>query len=282
MKSNPYVDLGCYNTYYYANVVHNVLSDQFAFLRHIHDFFENDAHLVYAQPFQKQSLMHRFIEFSIESLFDEDLHSKMACDSIRTGTVELPINSTYRYYGIKHTTFAEWLSDNKRHSEHIIEDQMANYYSDLRLEESYEKLMTQLVAEVFHLLFGNRRALLLLNDMAAFHIRDTSKDDIDAEYSLLFEKNGVLKRVYVPSWAKNAVFFRDRGRCVFCNCDLTGLMSQLTDKHFDHIVALDNGGLNDVTNLQLTCEPCNLKKSWGQAMTSDRYETWYDMTEQSN
>ena len=45
--------------------------------------------------------------------------------------------------------------------------------------------------------------------------------------------------------------------------------------HYDHIVPLASGGLNDVTNIQLLCEDCNRRKSAGLAITSTRYEPWY-------
>lgn len=71
-----------------------------------------------------------------------------------------------------------------------------------------------------------------------------------------------ISRCYIPKWVKRAVLFRDRGCCVFCKNDLTGLYALLDDneKQFDHIVPLDEGGINDVCNIQLCCKDCNLKK----------------------
>ena len=61
-----------------------------------------------------------------------------------------------------------------------------------------------------------------------------------------------------PSWAVDAVVARDRGHCGACGVSITAELS--APKHIDHIVALANGGTNDLSNLQLLCDACNLKK----------------------
>src|SRR3546814_4546557 len=45
-------------------------------------------------------------------------------------------------------------------------------------------------------------------------------------------------------WAQRAVFFRDRGRCVLCEKDLTGLMSIDNVENYDHIVPISGWGIN--------------------------------------
>ena len=44
-------------------------------------------------------------------------------------------------------------------------------------------------------------------------------------------------------------------RCAYCNVDVEG------KGHFDHIYPLSRGGSNWPSNIQLTCAPCNLRKS---------------------
>src|SRR3546814_3190186 len=65
----------------------------------------------------------------------------------------------------------------------------------------------------------------------------------DLDHSLL-ASNGRLARVRPPKWAQRAVFFRDRGRCVLCEKDLTGLMSIDNVENYDHIVPISGWGIN--------------------------------------
>ncbi len=51
-----------------------------------------------------------------------------------------------------------------------------------------------------------------------------------------------------------AILKLQRNRCAYCRIRLSG------KHHVDHIVALINGGSNERRNLQILCEPCNLKK----------------------
>ena len=52
---------------------------------------------------------------------------------------------------------------------------------------------------------------------------------------------------------------RDKGKCAQCGVDI--VMGLEADDHFDHMVPLSRGGCNDIVNLQLFCQGCNLNKS---------------------
>lgn len=67
-----------------------------------------------------------------------------------------------------------------------------------------------------------------------------------------------VERKSIPKWAKDAVVSRDRGKCSICRVDITSELE--ADENFDHIVAIANGGCNDLVNLQLLCRKCNRKK----------------------
>lgn len=54
----------------------------------------------------------------------------------------------------------------------------------------------------------------------------------------------------------NRVFRRDGFVCKHC-----GAEPGVEKLHIDHILPLSAGGTNDLTNLQVLCEPCNLAKS---------------------
>lgn len=130
-----------------------------------------------------------------------------------------------------------------------------NRYED----DLFDSVISDIATEIEYILFQNREFLLRFNEQQAVSFEDNPR-----------------KRVYIPEWVKRAVLFRDKGRCVFCKRDLTGLYSLLEDneKHFDHIVSLNEGGINDVCNIQLSCQDCNLKKS-DSSRTSTLYQSAY-------
>jgi hypothetical protein len=68
-------------------------------------------------------------------------------------------------------------------------------------------------------------------------------------------------RLTFPAWVKNALIARERGKCAACSADL--LLELNGTVHIDHIIPLASGGCNDLVNLQILCDSCNLKKSIG-------------------
>lgn len=141
------------------------------------------------------------------------------------------------------------------------EDLVFEWYEDLRFTDSYDKLLHAMAEEVFHILFANRAILSDLNYWIAWRI---GNDGL-----------GPIKRTRVPSWAKRAVFFRDRGRCCACGCDLSGLLSQVGVANLDHVVPLVENGINDVTNLQLLCDTHNQAKGGRMVAPIHSYEAWF-------
>jgi hypothetical protein len=68
-------------------------------------------------------------------------------------------------------------------------------------------------------------------------------------------------RLAFPVWVKNALIARERGKCAACAADLLLELNGVV--HIDHIIPLASGGCNDLVNLQILCDSCNLKKSTG-------------------
>src|SRR5436853_3004298 len=89
----------------------------------------------------------------------------------------------------------------------------------------------------------------------------------------LLEKDGKIKRcTYFPEWrVQRSVFLRDKGCCAVCLKDLSGLLKTVYHDAIDHIVPLNLGGTNDITNFQLICQDCNLKKLGHTIVTSEYY-----------
>ena len=177
--------------------------------------------------------------------------------------------------GIERLGFRGWLKQQNIEVEDATQDDAYDYHQDLRLTGELDVLLSQLSNEVFYVLFGNRALLAKLNGYIAGVVSNIDKDGLSLEDEALLQKDGMPARVYMPEWARRAVYFRDRGMCATCNTDLTGLVSVSSVEHYDHIVSLAEGGINDVTNLQLLCSACNLKKGRRLLPTSTRYQAWY-------
>lgn len=284
-----FIDLTYYETYYFANVVKNVLEDQFSYLRLLDEFYGDRRYLVYTCPFLRFSAFHSFIHFIINDVITEEvLNIKL---DIRQDEVErfkslpsaldphpskLPVNLALERFGIDHEAFDVWLNSRGLSFLDARDNDVEQYYDDLRLEGQMDELLERATAEVFFVLFQNRHALLLFNEMMAGHIgRGVGEDLSDSEVAGVFARAGVLRRVALPSWVRRAIYFRDRGMCVMCAADLSGVLAVGSEENYDHIVSLAAGGLNDVTNIQLLCRACNSKKRAGEATTSSRYEAWY-------
>lgn len=288
--SCPSIDLTFYETYYFAHVVKNVLEDQFEYIRRLHDFYGDGSILHYVAPFRRFSAFHAFIEFVLADQLSEevelvDLDERKADierfkdipGALEPHPARLPIELAMERFGVEHETFERWLSASRdgRAFQDADENDVHDYYDELRLGGEFEQLLGKATREVFFVLFQNRSLLLLFNDMMARAVRDETASE-EPEATRYFERPGVLRRVSVPEWARRAVFYRDRGRCVLCDCDLSGLVSLWSEENYDHIVPLAAGGLNDCTNIQLLCAACNAKKAAGEAVTSSRYEAWFD------
>jgi hypothetical protein len=269
------IDIGYYNTYYFANLVDDLLLNRWGYLRALDELFRDEGYLTFIKPFPKYSALHKFTEFIVEMVFDEGMDSEHIKSTMQSGEPQLLINHAYNFYNIEHTTFSGWLSGHETAITQPIEDQLYDYYLNLHLEQPYEDLMKQITDEVFFIMFMNRQVLLNLNNLVSSYISDIIADsDLDEDLRY-FERDGVLKRKTIPVWVRRAIYYRDRGACAICRKDISGLVNISNQKNFDHIVPLALGGMNDVTNIQLLCDTCNKKKGKRNRDTSSRYERWY-------
>ena len=133
-----------------------------------------------------------------------------------------------------------------------------------------EKPLAKLVDGAFFILFGDRNALFLFNQMVAVRVRELTPSQIPH-----MQRAGILPRPsYVPVWLRNAVFHRDKGRCQLCHRDLTRLVNPVAQAQFDHIWPLARSGSNDVTNFQLLCSRCNSRKHTRGEASHECYAYW--------
>ncbi|AZB27416.1 HNH endonuclease [Chryseobacterium bernardetii] len=141
------------------------------------------------------------------------------------------------------------------------------------LEHEIKKyLIPKIANETFQLLFGDRMFCLSFNKLIADYIKDLKTEDFPA----YLKSDGKVKRCsYFPTWVQKAVFLRDRGCCAICLNDLSGLLKTDFNKELDHIVPLNLGGVNDISNLQLLCKKCNNKKLGNKIITSKFYPVYF-------
>ncbi|EKO3573771.1 HNH endonuclease [Vibrio metschnikovii] len=279
-----------YETYYFCNVIHNILRDQFSYIRRINDFYCDEQIFYLASPFQKYSAFHHFIEFVVEDIyleeaFEADIEelkgNKRTHSAVRQhySLDKLPIERAFDFHEIEYQSFvSHLLSYGKSLSSFDIND-LDSYMEETRLSQSYEYLIRQTVKEIFHVLFQNRQLMLNFNEMLASGLELSMDEPVAEEAEIWFSKPGIIKRQSIPKWVQRAVYFRDRGRCVLCDKDLSGTVNLENHTNYDHIVPLAKHGFNDVSNIQLLCRECNQRKKDGNAITSNQYQSWYSYDE---
>lgn len=283
-----------YETYNICSIVDGMLKNRFDWLMEMEGFYCDGQWSEWLVPYQKYSVFHRFIGFVVHDLHHEQAVEVKLVDRKKTldsfsGIPEaiadirpqkLPIEDAFDHHGIDHLSFKEHLAEAGKSFRDADDDDVYGYMSEIWISAAYEELMGQMVAEAFHVLFQNRQLLLLFNDFVSSILTDANHDDAEELDRSLLAPNGTLLRVRPPKWAQRAVFYRDRGRCVLCDTDLSGLVNLENQENYDHIVALALFGLNDISNLQLLCARCNqIEKRDGHAVTSSRYQAWYSANE---
>jgi 5-methylcytosine-specific restriction endonuclease McrA len=132
--------------------------------------------------------------------------------------------------------------------------------------DRFQGALDDLTDEVFYVLFNDVGFLQAFNGLCARYIENSGFGED------LKTRAGTLRRVHIPVWARRAIFHRDKGECRACKRSLAAMINQLETERYDHIVPLARFGANDVTNLQLLCEPCNLTKSAGEEPVSKLYQ----------
>lgn len=279
-----------YDTYYFCNIVKNILYHSEDYLGVLNEF-HGDGRIYYRlSTFNKYSIFHEFIEFIVHDIYYDQsneavlerkkkMHENyqnipLALQLLRPST--LPIELTLEHHNMQHQSFEEFLrKQNKEFIECDIDD-VYEFIHELREEGVFHELIEHISKEVFHVLFQNRDLMKTFNILIANALKFEAKSETPNEIKKLFIRPGILKRAAMPEWVRRAVFFRDRGRCVLCDKDLSGQVNLENQENYDHIVPLVGHGLNDISNIQLLCKECNqLEKGAGEAITSDKYQTWY-------
>ncbi|MBF4695090.1 HNH endonuclease [Fusibacter ferrireducens] len=230
----------------------------------------------------KYTLIHHFIEYYLYTFLANERYFliKCICD-------DLDMDSLINFFEDKYemiNSYCKCSFDIYDHFEKLDNDYESSDYEnseeyiqqvDLTFEKyvsDFEKYMPSIIESIFFLLYANKAFIYNFHECISNYI---TSDLLD---KALFDESGHIKRAaYLPEWLKRAVYYRDRGRCQYCNKDLSGMLNILddNDKHFDHIIPLEKQGTNDATNFQLSCSECNLSKGGSLIRPLEYYEVYW-------
>lgn len=266
-----------YNVYYYCNIIDNLLH---LFTTSI-DWtstaaqFKESLYEGEIENFSKYSILHIFLDYAIRTLISEEDEKELGVIQERyyddhAEHMDVKQRLDYAFmsqYNHKNRLWIDRLLQNySKKSECFYEylegkniDNFDDEYNNFCfLNGEFDEAVLNLSRELFYVLFQNRDFLYRFN----YYIASDERR---------------YERCSIPNWVKRAVKYRDRGKCVCCGNDVSGVLDVEDENsaHYDHIVSLKNGGLNDVSNIQLMCRPCNLKKS-AESFTNTKYKDWYD------
>lgn len=150
--------------------------------------------------------------------------------------------------------------------------------------EEYAKSMASEIDKIvihsaFQFVFQDRKFLHDFNLKLAEFI-EKNIDEIKEKYPDNVTARGRIRRLAFPVWLKKAVFHRDKGKCVICRRDLTGVVTLDSTINIDHIVPLSLFGTNDASNMQLLCSDCNAIKSDRNTDTSTTHVPFWNIDDE--
>ncbi|MBN7813084.1 HNH endonuclease [Algoriphagus sp. H41] len=276
MKNSKIFDNNFYSTYYYSNIISNILTGDPDTIGFLSNFRENVGSSIFL-PYQKESALHSFCRSVISDFLHEDMTAYDEEDwklcKINSYFKFRPyIDNAFSVFGLN-WSFDEFLEGKSNHEFSDLEE----YYEEVLITGYFEEVVNRIADEVFYVIFNNRGLMNDFNELVAgnLDLYRNDNEDSDLDVSSLFTSKGTLKRAHIPQWAKNAVFHRDKGQCTFCLKEISGVLTPNSKRHYDHMVPLAEGGLNDVSNLQLLCGTCNQTKGRTRTPPSLKYIKWY-------
>ena len=292
MENDPeWINHKYFRTYRIADILTSFARGSSSFID-MEGFHASEGILEMIPSWQKDTLVHKLAKIVAHQIFLNDTNGPYVKiykpeESFQPKRY-LPVDLALQAYGIEHTLFEVPPPDGEvvRISQNMTTWQefprAANacydyFLEDLSPSQVYDDLLSRMADEVFHVVFRDRVTMRDLNAYFSMYVEKISEklEMLDMETQDNFTKKGTLKRKGILTWVKRAVFFREQGRCASCGMNITGLLDAIPNEQFDHIIPLADFGLNDLSNIQLLCKPCNLHKSASRSDTSDRYRRWY-------
>lgn len=267
-----------HDVYFFCHAIKNILNNQSDYIRGLNDFYGDGRINRFDIPFPRWSHFHDFVEFIVLNIYSEDLkhdHLSNVLNNMKnySSRAVSDDNISVNSFEYIHEKYLAHLNENELEISYTTVSDLEEFLYEFHSSEEFLKHIENTVREVFYILFGNRKVMQDFNEMIA-RAREDEIDIIDTKYH---KDNGVLKRKNIPEWVKNAVYHRDKGRCVVCKKDITRIVNIYNIVNFDHIVPLAMFGLNDISNIQLLCAECNGEKKANNTLTSYDYYEWYEI-----
>jgi hypothetical protein len=154
-----FISMEYYETYYYANIITNILSDPFPYIRNIHSWYEDNEDEILLPSFPKWSRLHSFNAYLIGSLASEEISETTVDAIIQDKHKDLWVDRALRFHGFKSNGFVSWLRETGRDFDDLSQDDIADYHDEQYLSGDLERLIEHLASEVFQILFINRKLL---------------------------------------------------------------------------------------------------------------------------
>lgn len=271
-------------TYYYAEIVQKVINEYNPsnYLSEVNKFFNLIDTLFEDMDYQKlikpnrKTLLHHFIELIITQDLNDYLYTHII-DDLRQNIYNKinPISLYSSEYGIELLDLSGQVNEDNEFKNDESWQMWCDYCYQSIPNEIFEELIPKISIEVFEILFSNRIFLKNFNVLLSQKIKEIPFCEDNSD---ILKSDGVLHRCkYWPTWLKDALVFREKGKCAICSCDLSRLFNTDTKPNIDHIVPLALGGTNDPTNFQWICFECNNKKLGHTVITTNKFNTYWDI-----
>lgn len=245
--------------YSFVKNIHEAVEDGFDFWN-----FNGELFVQSALRFHKISLLHIYVSSTLYCYYLR--YFRKDADCVEDDDVSWWI-ALMKNYGVKLT---------RRGYNYDDDDPAWNWFQ--KNENVFMEFFDIISDEVVHILFNDKQFLVKFNRI----VRNVLIDE-NGTYSDFVKwpegsrkEDGTIKRCAIPRWVKQAVYHRDKGHCVFCNKNLTGLVNIFDNqKNYDHIIPLKDYGTNDPCNIQLSCEECNKHKGGKDLVPVYKYQSWW-------
>ena len=215
-----------------------------------------------------------FINKTQESSFDIiDIEDALILDEELISIAYKPNKKTLLHYYMESYFIAEW-NYLRRKSDTFFPKYILPLLNELNIQYKNERNFTsyeeynyhlynllinncnKYINEAFNILFENRNLMKNFNILVSELILKIEQQ----QYPKYLSDDGRIKRYpRWNKWLKDALFYREKGCCAHCGCDLSGTVAIRNQINIVHIVPLTRGGTNDPTNLQILCSTCNKK-----------------------